>query len=359
MTQSLSSLTRRSALTLAAGTALASRAARADNKPVYLLTWGGTIQAMLERDGWAKKFNAATGYDVILVPKATGTEIMATAIAQKARPQVDVVQSDLLPWLAGIDQDLYEPIDQASVPHLAELYPPALVHDRAGKTIQGVEPYGDVFTLIWNKDVFAQKGWAAPTKWTDLERPELQGQLLLPPGTSAYGLYVLIILARAHGGSETNIEPGFVALKKIAPGVVDWSDTFAKMSQFLQDGTASLAFHGIAGALDMIKRGLPVDYLVPDPVYMSPTAMGVMKNAPNPDGARAFINWWISPQVQSYRANTYGQNVMNRQATLSPSTASRLPDPAKLSHMVEIDYYAVLKDRDTWVNRFQREIMTQ
>ena len=137
MTVLAPNLTRRSALGLAAGAALASRAARADTKPVYLLTWGGTIQAMLERDGWAKKFNAATGYDVILVPKATGTEIMATAIAQKARPQVDVVQSDLLPWLAGIDQDLYAPIDQAAVPHLAELYPQALVHDRAGKTDPG------------------------------------------------------------------------------------------------------------------------------------------------------------------------------------------------------------------------------
>jgi hypothetical protein len=33
-------------------------------------------------------------------------------------------------------------------------------------------------------------------------------------------------------------------MKKIGPGVVDWSDTFAKMSQFLADGTASIAFRG-------------------------------------------------------------------------------------------------------------------
>jgi putative spermidine/putrescine transport system substrate-binding protein len=352
-------LTRRSALALAAGASFAAAPARADGKTVYLLTWGGTIQAMLERDGWAKKFNVATGYEVVLVPKATGTEIMATAIAQKARPQVDVVQSDLLPWLGGIDQDLYEPIDQAGIPNLAQLYSPALIHDRKGQTIQGVEPYGDVFALIYNKDVFAKRGWAPPTQWTDLERPELKGQLLLPPGTSAYGLYVLIILARAHGGSETNIEPGFAALKKIAPGVVDWSDTFAKMSQFLQDGTAALAFHGIAGAMDMKKRGLPVEYVLPDPVYMSPTAMGIMKGGPNPEGARAFVNWWVSPEVLAYRGETYGQTVTNKKVTLSPEMAAKLPDAAKMSHMVEIDYYAVLANRPAWVDRFQRELMTQ
>lgn len=352
-------LTRRLATKLILGTAAAVMApplARAADKTVYLLTWGGTIQAMLERDNWAKKFADATGYSVVLVPKATGTEIMATAIAQKAKPQVDVVQSDLLPWLGAIPQGLYAPIDEHSVPNIAKLYKPAVIKDAGGQVV-GVEPYGDVFALIYNKDTFAKNHWPPPAQWTDLERPELKGQLLIPPAsTSVYGLYALIILARAHGGSEKNIEPGFAAMKKIAPGVVDWSDTFAKMSQFLADGTAALAFHGIAGALDMVRRKLPVGYVVPTPVYMSPTAMGVMKNGPNPEGARAFVNWWISPEVQSYRAETYGQTVMNREVKLSPAAAARLPDQEKLSKLVEIDYATVLKNRQEWVSRLQREV---
>jgi putative spermidine/putrescine transport system substrate-binding protein len=350
-------LTRRSLVVAAAGALAAPHIARADAKTVYLLTWGGTIQQMLERDGWAKKFADATGFNVVLVPKATGTEIMATAIAQKAKPQVDVVQSDLLPWLAGIGQDLFVPIDAAAVPNKADLQPAALVKDEQGTQVFGVAPYGDLFCLIYNKDTFTKKGWAAPSQWTDLERPELQGQLLIPPGTSAYGLYALIILARAHGGSEANIEPGFAALKKIAPGVVDWSDTFAKMSQFLEDGTASLAFHGIAGAFDMQKRGLPVGFAVPSPAYLSPTAMGIMKGGPNPEGARAFVNWWISPEVLGHRAETYGQTVTNKKVKLSPAAAAKLPDQDKLATMVEIDYYAVLKNRAAWVDRFQREVM--
>jgi putative spermidine/putrescine transport system substrate-binding protein len=360
LTTSGKGLTRRAAtLTLAgaAGTLAAPRLLRAaDSKTVYLLTWGGTIQQMLERDGWSKKFNEATGFNVVLVPKATGTEIMATAIAQKAKPQVDVVQSDLLPWLAGIQQDIFAPLDKAGVPNTADLFPAALVKDQAGKEVYGVEPYGDLFCLIYNKDTFKKKGWAEPTQWTDLERPELKGQLLIPPATSAYGLYALIILARAHGGNESNIEPGFEAMKKIGPGVVDWSDTFAKMSQFLEDGTAALAFHGIAGAFDMQKRGLPVGFVVPTPAYMSPTAMGVMKGAPNPEGAKAFVNWWVSPETLSHRAETYGQTVTNKKVKLSAAAAAKLPNQEKLSTMVEIDYYTVLKNRDAWVSRFQREV---
>jgi putative spermidine/putrescine transport system substrate-binding protein len=341
----------------AAGTLAAPRVGRAaDSKTVYLLTWGGTIQQMLERDGWSKKFADATGYNVVLVPKATGTEIMATAIAQKAKPQVDVVQSDLLPWLAGIGQELFVPIDAAGVPNMVDLLAPALIKEQTGARVFGVEPYGDLFCLIYNKETFAKKGWAPPTQWTDLERPELKGQLLIPPGTSAYGLYVLIILARAHGGGENNIEPGFAAMKKIAPGVVDWSNTFAKMSQFLEDGTAALAFHGIAGAFDMQKRGLPVGFVVPTPAYMSPTAIGIMKGGPNPDGARAFVNWWISPEVLGHRAETYGQTVTNKKVKLSDEAAAKLPNQEQLSTMTEIDYFAVLRNRDAWVDRFQREV---
>jgi putative spermidine/putrescine transport system substrate-binding protein len=350
-------VTRRTATKLilgAAGSVFAPRLGRAADKTVYLLTWGGTIQAMLERDNWAKKFADATGYTVVLVPKATGIEIMATAVAQKAQPQVDVVQSDLLPWLGGVQQGLFVPLDKAAVPNLSSLYEPALV--KSGGQVVGVQPYGDVFCLIYNKEVFAKNGWAPPTQWTDMERPELKGQLLIPPASSIYGIYFLIIAARAHGGDEKNIEPGFTVMKKIGPGVVDWSDTFAKMSQFLADGTASLAFHGIAGALDMVARKLPVGYVVPDPVYFSPTAMGVMKNGPNPAGAAAFVNWWISPEVQSYRAETYGQTVMNREVKLSDAAGAKLPSKEKLGKLVEVDYATVLANRQAWSDRLQREV---
>ena len=351
-------LTRRSATKLILGAAASSvfapSLARAADKTVYLLTWGGTIQAMLERDNWAKKFADTTGYSVVLVPKATGIEIMATALAQKAQPQVDVVQSDLLPWLGGVQQGLFAPLDKAAVPNLASLYGPALV--KSSDQVIGVQPYGDVFCLIYNKDVFAKNNWAPPTQWTDMERPELKGQLLIPPASSIYGIYYLIIEARAHGGDEKNIEPGFTAMKKIGPGVVDWSDTFAKMSQFLADGTASLAFHGIAGALDMVGRKLPVAYVVPDPVYYSPTAMGVMKGGPNSAGAAAFVNWWISPEVQSYRADTYGQTVMNREAKVSDAMAAKLPSKEKLGKLVEVDYATVLANRQAWSDRLQREV---
>jgi putative spermidine/putrescine transport system substrate-binding protein len=81
-----------------------------------------------------------------------------------------------------------------------------------------------------------------------------------------------------------------------------------------------------------------------------------MKNGPNPPGAAAFVNWWISPEVQSYRAETYGQTVMNRQVKLSEAAAAKLPDKEKLAKLVEVDYATVLANRQPWMDRLQREV---
>ena len=85
--------------------------------------------------------------------------------------------------------------------------------------------------------------------------------------------------------------------------------------------------------------------------------MGIMRNGPNNGGGLAFLNWWISPEVQSYRAETYGQTVMNREVKLSEAAAAKLPDQQKLSKLVEVDYATVLQNRQAWVDRLQREVV--
>src|SRR5690606_23861863 len=102
-----------SALTGAILAALGSAAAFAQDKgDVYFLSWGGTVQTMLEKEGWAQKFKEATGCTVTLVPKATSAEIIATAIAQKDNPQVDVVMADQAAFQQGIQQGVFAELNE-------------------------------------------------------------------------------------------------------------------------------------------------------------------------------------------------------------------------------------------------------
>ncbi len=339
----------RTLLGLATATALAlgvaGTAQAQAGKTVYFLTWGGTVQQTLEKDGWGKKFTEATGYTVQLVPKATGPEIIAAAIAQKDKPQVDVVQTDLLPFLVGNDQGIFSPLDATQIPNIAKLV------DVARFDPNGVMTYGDVFSIIYNHDVFKKKGWAPPkAEWSELMRPEFRGMMVLPPINTTYGLYTLVTLARIHGGSERDIEPGFKALKTLAPGVVEWPTTFARMGQFLQDETAAVGLYSSSSAAEMQKRGLPVSYVVAKPLLFTGTAAGIMKNAPNPEGAKAFLNWWISKETLTYRAERYGNVTMNKDVTANPIPVSQLAE------MQKIDYTHVNSQRSRWIQIFEREI---
>jgi putative spermidine/putrescine transport system substrate-binding protein len=321
--------------------------AAADTKTVYFLSWGGTVQQTLEKEGLAQKFKEQTGYSVVLVPKATGPEIIAAAIAQKDKPQVDVVQTDLLPFLAGDDQHIFAALTDKDVPNLGKM--PALARLRDGR---GVLTYGDLFAIIYNKDVFEKNKWAVPkADWAEIERPEFAGKIVLPPVNTTYGTYMLLRLAKLHGGDETNIEPGMAALKKLAPGIVEWPTTFARMGQFLQEETAAIGIYTNSTAAEMQKRGVPVGYVVPQPMVFSGFAAGVMANAPNPEGARVFINWLIGKEFLTHRLERYGN------ITLSSDVPSKDVSADDVAKMEKIDFDRVNAQRAAWIERFESEIL--
>lgn len=328
--------------------------ARAAGGTVYFLSWGGTIQTMLEKEGWADRFKKETGYDVQLVPKPTSSQIIATAIAQKDKPQVDVVMCDYAAWLQGLHQGVFAKLDDKSVPSLKELYP--IAHIKQGGDTMGVFTYGDVVGILYQPDVFKQNGWAPPTGWKDLFRPEFKGKLIIPPVSNTYGLYTLIQLADMNGGSVENIDPGFKALEKLAPNVFDWTTTFAKIGSYFESQAAAIAVFNTGAGWEFKKRGIPVSIVVPDPAYLSPTAAGIMKNAPNPKGARAFLNWLTSKEVLTYRAERFGQIPMNRTVKLTGAAAGRIPTEAEMEKLKVIDYDTVLKKRPAWNQRFDQEV---
>ena len=343
---------RKLALSGAAGLvlALAAGEAEAQNKQVYFLSWGGTVQTMLEKEGWADKFKQDTGYTVTLVPKATSAEIIATAIAQKDRPQVDVVMCDLVAFLQGVHQNVFRTLDKKDVPNLDKMLDIARIRDK------GISTYADILSITYQEDVFKRNKWAPPKAWADLLRPEFKGKLVIPPVSNTYGLYTLVEFARMNGGSEGNIDPGFDTLKKVAPNVVDWTTTFAKIGELMQNEDAAVAVFGNASGWEIKERGVPVNVVIPQPAYMSPTVAGLVDKAPNSEGANVFLNWFLSEKVLSYRAERFGQSPMNRDVRVSGGAAQRVLTGDQLKGLAQIDYEKIVQNRDSWNTRFQKEI---
>lgn len=328
--------------------------AEAGSKTVYLLSWGGTIQTTFEKEGWAARFKEDTGYEMVLVPKPTSSQIIATAVAQKDNPQIDVIMCDYTAWLLGKYQGIFAEIDAQSVPNLNNIYDYAPIKDD-GKVI-GSFIYSDTLGIIYQTDMFKKNGWAIPTGWDDLLRPELQGKVAVPPVNNTYGLYTLIHFARANGGGESNIEPGFDILKKLAPGVVDWTTTYAKLGEHMQSELVAISVFGANSGFEIMRRGIPVEVVIPDPDYLSPTAIGVAKGAPNPEGARVLMNWMLGKDFQTFRAERFGNNAMNKSVRVTGDAAKRLLTTEQMARLKVIDYETVLANRANWNERFEKEV---
>ena len=106
----------------------------------------------------------------------------------------------------------------------------------------------------------------------------------------------------------------------------------------------------LLAAEELARFGIAVDYVVPKPVMFSGFAAGIMKNAPNPEGAKAFLNWLIGKEFLSYRQERYGNLTLN---TDVPSKDITADDIAKMD---KIDYEHVNAQRTAWIDRFERDV---
>lgn len=322
-------------------------------KEVRLLSWGGTIRQTFEVEGFAKKFEEKTGYKMTLVSKATSAMIISTAIAQKDDPQVDVVMCDVGAWTRGMDQGIFAKLDPSGIPNLKDMYPVALIKD------MGVSPYGQIMCFIYNPEIFQEKGWAKPQQWEDIFRPEFSGLISIPPVDNTYGLVSLVILARMGGGNESNIEPGFEAEKKLAPGVVTWETTYSRLGQLIQAREVAISIFSSGVAFTLKKKGFPVDYVIPENTTIVPVGLGIMKGSQNPEGANALINYITSPEFLAFRAKNFNNVPLNRKTQLDPETAKRMKlNEETFAKMKAVDWSITNQHRAGWVERWEKEIST-
>jgi putative spermidine/putrescine transport system substrate-binding protein len=325
------------------------------SKTAYLQSYGGTIQALLRQLGVADKFHEETGYSVTLVPKVTGDEIIGTAIAQADDPHIDLVFVDEAIWVRGLQRGIFAPLDPKDFPNFPQLYDIAFVkHEGA---IYGVAPYADILGILYQPEIFKKHGWAPITSWQDLFRPELKGVLALPT-IGDYGYFLVTQLAEMNGGSEQKIEPGFEALKRLAPGTT-WTETFTQVAQLFSRGDAAVGVQGIGLAKKLTTQGVPVAVARPDPLYFSPTVMGIMKKAPNPEAAKAFLNWFSGKYALTRAAEEYGHTPLNKEVHFTDEQVNELglvQGSEAINKLAVIDFEYVSKQLPQWEQIFRSQI---
>jgi putative spermidine/putrescine transport system substrate-binding protein len=333
---------------LVATGAISGAAQAQGTRTMYVAGYGGSFEKAM-RETLLPPFEKANNVKVEYVA-GQSTATLAKLQAQRSKQEIDVAIVDDGPMYQAVQFGFCAPIEKSAV--LDDVYPIAKLDEKA--IAFGIGATGPVY----NEKIFAEKGWPAPTSWSDLGNPTFKGQVSLLGAASTTGLHGLILVARANGGGEKDIEPGFIAYRdKIRPNMLTFAPSAPKIEELLQSGEIAMTVVARSRAVALQKAGLPIKIVEPKEgnVALMVTMCPVV-DSDVPDLSQKFVQYMLSPDVQKILAgNGYGP--VNKTTKLTTEEAEGVPfGEGAVSKLVKIDWPTVNQSRAAWTQRWNREI---
>jgi putative spermidine/putrescine transport system substrate-binding protein len=332
--------------TLAAG--LSANALAEDH--LVVAGYGGSFEDILRKDIFPE-FEKAHKVKIDYVA-GNSTNTLARLQAQKSNQEVDVAIVDDGPMYQAIELGFCSPIEKLPAD---DIYPAARYKDDKAVAI-GIVATG----IMYNKKVFDEKKWAAPTSWDDLKDPKFKGALVIPPLNNTYGLHALVQYARANGGGEKNIDPGFKVFKdQVGPNVLVYEPSPGKMTELFSSGQALIGVWGSGRAKSFADTGFPVAFAYPrEGAYALLSSVCPIAKPRQSPLAQEFVRFLISPEIQTKLGTAYGYGPVNKKASFvdDPASTVAMPVGKRAQDLIVIDWDTVNQNRDAWNKRWTREI---
>jgi putative spermidine/putrescine transport system substrate-binding protein len=301
-----------------------------------------------------EKFNTKVVWQELLIQQA-----FTKVLAQKAHPEVSVSVADGVNYQNGEKVGLWADLDPKIVTNLQYVYPAAMV-PFPGR--HGVPFEANTVGIQYRTDVFLKNGFAPPTGYADLWRPEFKGRVAFTSAASGTGMRAMLILARTKGGGENNIEPGFQLVKDLVKKqqVTIFPTSSSEFNNFMQRGEIWIGVQFSEGGHQFAARGAPVAYIYPkEGSSLGVSAAMIVKGAPHQELAQQFVNLLISPEFQTEMALDRWGIPTRTGITLPPQYVRQLPlSPTEWSksNMVNHDWPVLASHFNEWSQRWLREV---
>lgn len=319
----------------------------ADGDDAAATDGGGTV-VLVTHDSFAlpddlvAAFEAETGYTLETRAPGDGGALVNQLILTKDAPLGDAVFGiDTSFATRAIDEGVLEPYTpEGAVADYA-------VDDAGSLTAVDM---GDVCINV-DHEWFAQAGIPEPTTLQDLTDPAYRDLLVVTnPATSSPGLAFVLATVGAFG--EDGWLDYWAALRdnglKVASG---WSDAYyVDFSGPSSEGDRPLVLSYASSPPYEVADGAtePPTGALLDTCFRQVEYAGVLAGAANPEGARAVVDWLLSPQVQAaIPENMYMYPVTD--VELPETWAQFAPLAAEPFH-VEPD--VISQNRDTWIEQW-------
>lgn len=293
---------------------------------------------------WTQKFQEETGIQTKFVRLSSG-ETVARLSATKDNPEFDI-------WHGG-PADGY---DAAGAQGLIEKYKSAQAeqipaeYKSADGTWTGV--YVGVLGFCSNQKKLDQLGIEAPTKWDDLLRPELKGQVeSAHPSTSGTAYTTLWTQVVRLGGEDQALE----WMKKLNPNILQYTKSGTAPGQAAGRGEVAVGISFIHDCALYKEKGMS-DMVITVPQDGTGHEVGgvaIVHGTKNLELAKKYVDWAITADAQNL-----GPTVGSYQAHTNPNAQpdDRVTDLSKVN-LLPWDFEAAGKARSELTKRFDNEVV--
>lgn len=286
-------------------------------------------------------------YDCKIALEGTRSSVNLEKMRQnRDKPYLSVVMMDDPVLIQAVAEGVIEKLTPAGVPNLSSLKPGTVHMDGMWANYQ--QP--------WCGIGFNTDSAKAVASWADLWGKNLQGKVIIPSLQNTEGVWPLFFAAALATGkplaeAQYDINAAFAKLKQLKPNILNIYTQMPASFNLLEQGEASM----LAGAFSEFaipreKAGAPVALAAPkEGVGAMPSGIARVKGGPQDELALAFINEMLGPQFQ--------EAMITKTFALPTSTKAPPSDivPADIPVFAP-DWGNVAKNRQAWIERFDREI---
>ena len=237
-----------------------------------------------------KAFTKATGIKVEMLKKKTtaGIKYLQATAKNNTSDMFWASAPDAFEVLKGDDLLQKYTVKVTGIPKKVGAFP---INDPEGY-YKGFAASG--YGIMWNTRYLKAKKLPVPNTWAELERPVYHGHVgMSAPSRSGTTHLTVETLLQGKGWKD-----GWAMWKNIAGNF----KTVTARSFGVPDGVNSGQF-GVGIVIDFFglsskASGFPVDFVYPKVTTLVPANIAIVKNAPNPKSAAAFIEFLLSPGGQ-------------------------------------------------------------
>jgi putative spermidine/putrescine transport system substrate-binding protein len=321
--------------------------ARAQAKTLVAATFPGTWNEA-DRNIIAPAFKQATGASVTQ-SIVLGTDQLARLTASKGnRPPFDVAFFDTPQVLDAAKEGLIVEYPSAQSPHFTELLPK--FQDKWGPKITM-----QVIGIGYNPKTIT----TPPKSWEDLWNPKYKGRVGLTALNSQLGIAFLAELNRLKGGSETDFEPAFKALRALLPNVGAIAANLGAYATLWQQEQIDIAPYNFNFVQTLKAKDVPVELAIPDTGAVGwETSLHLVANAVEPELAVKYIDLHLDPAIQAQMLKPpYDAIPTSSKVPLEGAiTKSLATTQADLAKVRGFDWTKLNPQRGALIERFNREI---